>query len=217
MAEGYGSKLSTFTGDLTTLWRRAATGALPAPHGFQREYPEKIETIQLINLKQDSDRISIYERELTKTPPSKQALRQAQNVEIGISWSCEGCDIDLYVRPHHGADILSFSNRRTKEGHYHKDFTKSPKTEGGYETVTLTSTVDLHDTLIAINWYSGQSASGVKGEIRLAIGDKTYGLPFEFSGKAGNRGAGKEKTVETRRPVNANWLVIDPTKGILGV
>lgn len=216
LADGYGSQLSTFSGDLTTLWRRAAMGAIAAPHGYQRQDSDKVETIQLIDMSQNTLRTSIYERELSDTPPSKQMLRQAQNVEIGISWSCEECDLDLHVRPHHGAEVLFFGHRRTNEGHYHKDFTRSPKTDGGYETVTLTSAVDLRDMLIAINWYGGKSSNGVNGEIRLAIADQTYGLSFEFSGQAGNRGSGKDKTINSRHSANANWLVINP-KDILGL
>lgn len=216
LADGYGSELSTFTGDQSTLWRRAAKGAKAAPHGYKLEAVEKIETFQMVEEKQDAQRVSIYERELSDVPPSKHVQRQAQNVEIGISWDCERCDLDLYVRPHHGADVLYFKNRQTDLGYYHKDFRHAPKTDGGYETVTLTSTVDLRDVLIAINWFNGQSENGVTGEIRLAIGDQTYGLNFTFPGKAGNKGIGWDKTITSHRSANGNWLVIDP-KDILGV
>lgn len=216
LVEGYGSELSTFTGDLTTLWRRAAQGAKALPHGYKRQDTEKLENIRLIDRPKHEKQLSIYERELSHTPPAKQVIRQAQNVEIGISWNCEACDLDLYVRPHHGAEVLFYSHSQTKLGFYHKDFIRSPKTDGGFETVTLTSTVDLRNVLIAVNWFGGKSPKAVTGEIRLAIDNQTYGMPFSFSGGAGNGSRGKERTLETSKPANTNWLIISPYK-IIGL
>ncbi len=216
LIEGYGAELSTFTGDMNTLWRRAAEGVKAPPHGYKLENVEKIETIQLVEELQSAERVSIYERDLSNVPPSKRVLRQASNVEIGISWNCEECDLDLHVRPHHGAEVLYFRNRQTSLGYYHKDFIRSPKTDGGYETVTLTSAIDLRDVLIAINWFGGRSKNGVIGEIRLSISDKTYGLPFHFSGKSGNSGSGKDKTLTASQAANKNWLIINP-KNIVGL
>ncbi|MCK5518872.1 MAG: hypothetical protein KAI61_05605, partial [Alphaproteobacteria bacterium] len=99
---------------------------------------------------------------------------------------------------------------------YHKDYTQSPKTVNGYETVTFTSTVDLPDTLIAINWFGGNVPDGVHGEIRLAIGGKTYGLPFQINAHNGNSAVGRDATMESGKPANDNWLVIAPEQ-ILGL
>lgn len=216
LTTGYGSKLSTFTSDQSVVWNRALAGASPAPHEYKFDTVEKVETIQVVDDKQDTSRKSIYERALTDTPPTQKIIRQAQNVEIGISWHCQHCDLDLYVRPRHGADILYFNHRETDEGYYHKDFRHSPKTDGGFETVTLTSTVDLRDVLIAINWYRGESQEGITGEIRLAISDQTYGLPFSFPGKDGNNSIGRDETLETNQPANDGWLIINP-ENIVGM
>ena len=216
LMEGYGSQLATFTGDQSTVWRRAATGAKAPPHSYELHSTTKLETIQLVAQVEDTQHVSIYERDLSDTPPLPRVMRQAHDVEIGISWNCEDCDLDLHVRPHHGAEVLYFGHRQTPVGYYHKDFTRSPQTDGGYETVTLTSAVDLRDILIAVNWYGGQSANGVTGEIRLAISDQTYGMPFTFSGTKGNGGGGKNKTLETNRAANKAWLIIQP-KEIVGL
>ncbi len=216
LMEGYGSQLATFTGDFSTVWRRAATGAEAPPHGYKLNSTAKLETIQLFEQAEDTRRVSIYDRQLTDVPPTKQVLRQAQNVEIGISWNCEHCDLDLYVRPHRGAEVLYFGHRQTPLGYYHKDFTHSPQTDGGYETVTFTATVDLQDVLIAVNWYDGESSEGVQGEIRLAISDQTYGLPFVLTGTSGSGTKGKDKTLADGKPANANWLIINP-KDIVGL
>ncbi len=216
LVEGYGAQLSTFTGDMPTMWGRAARSEKAVPHGYQRRETNKPETIQLIDRPQDVKQVSIYDRPLTDVPPTKQVLRQAQNVEIGISWNCEHCDLDLYVRPHRGAEVLYFGHRQTPLGYYHKDFTHSPQTDGGYETVTFTATVDLQDVLIAVNWYDGKSANGVQGEIRLAISDQTYGLPFVLTGTSGSGTKGKDKTLADGKAANANWLIINP-KDIVGL
>ena len=216
LAEGYGATIATFTSDMASLWRRVKDNAAPVPHGFTRDTTEKLETIQLIDRPVDETRTSIYERELETGKPSAAELRQARNVEIGISWSAEHVDLDLHVQPHAGAEVLYFANRQSTEGFYHKDFTQSPETENGYETITMTVPLDLPDTLIAINWFGGGSADGVTGEIRLAIGDKTYGMPFEMNITRGNSGGGREDTIRTRNAANANWLIIDP-KTIIGL
>lgn len=118
------------------------------------------------------------------------------------------------MRPHHNAETLYFKNHKTIEGNYHKDFTTSPKANGGFETATFTSAVDLQDTFIAINWFGGEMPKGVTGEIRLAIGKKTYGLPFHIKTQRGNSSLGRDKTLTSGRPANQNWLVI-PAKAIL--
>lgn len=215
LMEGYGSQLSTFTGDQSTMWQRASTGAKAQPHSYKLRRTAKLETIQIFAEAENTQRASIYERDLSDTPPLPGLLRQAHNVEIGISWNCERCDLDLHVRPNHGAKVLYFANRRTALGYYHKDFTRSPRTDGGYETITLTSAVDLRDVLIAVNWYGGQSADGVTGEIRLAISDQTYGLTFAFHGNKNNH-AGKKQTLRTGKSANNAWLIIDP-KEIVGL
>ena len=111
------------------------------------------------------------------------------------------------------AEVRYFGQTLTDEGVFYKDFVNSPQTRGGFETVVFKAPVDLTQTLIAINWYGGKAtAQTVKGEIRLAIGDKTYALPFKLNGQKGNAGTGRDMTLRTGSPANQNWLVIDPKK-----
>lgn len=215
LAEGHGSKIATFTGDMASLWRRVAENAAPVLHGFTRDTTEKLETIEIVDPPQSEERTSIYERELEAGKPSLAQLRQARDVQIGISWSAKDVDLDLHVQPHASAKTLYFGHRVSDEGFYHKDFTQSPETENGYETVTMNVPLDVEDVLIAINHYSGR-AETVSGEIRLAIGDKTYGMPFQIRSTRGNKGLAQKQTIQSRKPANDNWLVIDPTK-IMGL
>tara|TARA_B100001989_G_C24545947_1_gene470781 strand:+ start:1245 stop:2543 length:1299 start_codon:yes stop_codon:yes gene_type:complete len=212
--EGHGSSLASFSNDFATVFDRAANGTKAVPHDYVRKDTDKVETVQIFD--QPEDKKSIYERELSTIPPARDILRQARNVEIGISWESEPIDLDLYIRPHHGAKVLYYSNRMEDFGYYHKDFTRSPKADGGFETVTLTSAVDLHDLFIGINHFNGASNTDIRGEIRLAIGDQTYGMPFHFKAGNGNTGMGRDKTLNDKAPANTKWIVIDPQK-ILGL
>ncbi len=212
--EAQGGVLSSFTDDASTFWMRVRDSAGALPHSFKREHTDKLETFEMSPAV--SKKASIHERELTSSPPTKSALRIADKVEIGISWTCDVCDLDIYVRPNHVADVLYFGNTKTAEGLYHKDFINSPKAVKGYETVTFKHAVDLRDTFIAINWYGGTSEEGVNGEIRLAIGDRTYGLPFHFKGKTGNASTQRDYVLNSGKAANDNWLIIEPKK-ILGL
>ena len=212
--EAQGGELSSFTDDASTFWMRVHISAGALPHSFKREHTDKLETFEISPEKRK--KASIHERELTTTAPSKSAMNIANEVEIGISWTCDVCDLDIYVRPNHVADVLYFGNTKTAEGLYHKDFVNSPKAVKGYETVTFKHAVDLRDTFIAINWYGGKSQNGVSGEIRLAIGDKTYGFPFRIKGKTGNAAAQRESILQLGKAVNDNWLIIQPKK-IIGL
>ncbi len=213
--EGQGAALSNFTNDAHTYWLRASASAAALPHSFKRgDNKGKIETLTISNKQQDT--LPIYERDLATTPPSSKVLRMANHVEIGISWNCAHCDLDLYVRPHHNAETLYFGHTKTSEGLYHKDFTQSPQPNGGFETVSFQVPVDLRDTFIAINWYSGEEPQGIKGEIRLAIGDKTYGIPFQINAQKGNASQGRTAILQSNKTANKNWLIIKP-KYILGL
>ncbi|MGH1404134.1 MAG: hypothetical protein ACRBDL_07810 [Alphaproteobacteria bacterium] len=212
--EAQGGELSSFTDDVSTFRMRVRNSAGALPHTFKREYTDKLETFEMAP--EQRKRTSIHERELSTTLPSKSAMNIADEVEIGISWTCDVCDLDIYVRPNHVADVLYFGNTKTAEGLYHKDFVNSPQAVKGYETVTFKHAVDLRDTFIAINWYGGHSHSGVSGEIRLAIGDKTYGLPFHIKGENGNAALERDSVLSASKAANDNWIVIQPKK-ILGL
>lgn len=212
--EAQGGELSSFTDDASTFWMRVRISAGALPHSFKREHTDKLETFEISPAQRK--RTSIHKRDLSSAPPLKSALNIANEVEISISWTCDVCDLDIYVRPNHVADVLYFGNTKTAEGLYHKDFVNSPKAVKGYETVTFKHAVDLRDTFIAINWYGGNSETGVSGEIRLAIGDKTYGLPFHIKGKTGNAATQRNAVLRSGKAANDNWLIIEPKK-ILGL
>lgn len=214
-AEGQGGTLSTFTGDLTTLFERVKTKA-PAPqHNYKLEASDKMEMIQLRPPSVER-RATIYDRPLSDAPVPLHTLRQAANVEVGITWECGMCDLDLYGQSTPQATALSYLTTQTPEGQYFKDWTSSPRASNGYETLAFQVPVDLHALLLAVNFFNGSSPGGVKGELRISLGGQTYAKPFHITASGGNGGTGRQQTLSSRRAVNDHWLVIDPLQ-VLGV
>ena len=213
--EGQGGKLVTFTGDMSTLFERIKSKA-PAPqHTYKAEATDKLEMIQLRPPSVER-RASIYERPLSETPVSLQALDRAENVEVGITWECGSCDLDLYGQSDPQATALSYLNTQTPEGEYFRDWTRSPRVSNGYETLAFRVPIDLGALLLAVNFYNGSSPGGVKGELRISLNGKTYAQAFHLPASGGNSGAGRQQTLRARRALNDHWLVIDPME-VLGM
>lgn len=213
--EGQGGQLVTFSNDLPTVFQRVKANAPSPRHDYKLEASDKLEMFQL-RPPTVQHQASIYERPLSTVPVSAQTLRQATNVEVGITWECGSCDMDLYGKSGPQATALSYVTTQTPEGHYFRDWTRSPRSANGYETLAYQVPVDLNSLLLAVNFYNGHSSGGVKGELRISVNDQTYAKAFHITAQDGNGGAGREETLSFRRAINANWLVIDPLE-VLGV
>lgn len=209
-----GGQLSSFTNDTPTLFQRLKNNAPSPNHGYKLEPTDKLEMI-LLRPPTVKHRTSIYERPLSTTPMPSNILRQASNVEVGISWQCV-CDLDLYGQLAPEQPALSFMNTRTPSGQYFKDWTNSPRAANGYETLAYDGPVDLKSLLLAVNFYNGKSPGGVKGEIRISLNNQTYAKVFHISAQEGNSGLGREETLTARRASNAQWLVINALD-VLGI
>ncbi len=202
-----GGKLVTFTGDLPTLFQRVTNNTEAPKHDYVIEPSDKLEMIRLV-VKTGQ---SIFERSVTTAAlPADQAAK-AQGVELGISWDCQSCDLDVYAQPHPGAETLFFGHSASKEGVYLKDYQISPRTIKGYETIVFSAPLALHQLRIAVNFYQGHaSQQGVKGELRLSVNGATYAAPFTITALSGNKGAGAEQTIASGKPASSQWIIIDP-------
>lgn len=205
-------QLTTFTNDMPTLFERIRTNAAAPTHQYKTELGDKLEMIQLRapTVKQTS----IYERPINTTPLPPEILRQAPQVEVGITWECRECDLDLYGQREPGATALWFLNLQNAHGQYFKDFRSSPRSANGYETLAYHVPINLNDLLVAVNFYNGQSSGGVKGEVRISVNGQTFAKPFHVPAESGNGGLGRQETLTARRASNAGWLVIDPLEVI---
>ena len=205
--------LVTFTNDLPTLFQRVQSKASLSKHSYELQTSQKLEMV-LISKPRVKQEISIYERPLSIDPPAKDQIRQARDVEIGLTWDCSWCDLDLYVRPGTKAKTLSFQTMRSDRGEYFKDFQRSPRATNGYETVMLDGVVDMSTLFIAVNIYGGRTLDGVHGELRISLDGETYASAFHLSPREGNIGADRNEVLSTGQAVNPHWLVINPLEVI---
>lgn len=213
--EGQGGQLSTFTNDLPTLFQRVKSNAPSPKHGYTAEPTDKLEMI-LMRPPTVKHQTSIYERPISSTQLPANLLRQASPVEVGITWECGGCDLDLYGQREPGATAIWFLNTQTSDGQYFKDFRNSPRSANGYETLAFHVPVDLNALLLAVNFYHGSAPGGVKGEVRISLNGQTYAKVFHIPAQEGNGGVGRQETLTARRANNAGWLVLDPLE-VLGI
>jgi hypothetical protein len=144
---------------------------------------DKVEMVQVVAPFQET--LPIHERRLASHPASADTVRMATNVEVGITWNCGGCDVDLHVTPAPRAETLYFGRKFTDQGQFHKDFTSGRALANGLERVTLYGPLDLSKMRIEIKHFSGFAPTGIDGELRIAIGGETYGRPFRLEPKLG--------------------------------
>ena len=213
--EGQGGQLSSFTHDLPTLFQRVKSNTASPKHDYKVEPTDKLEMI-LMRPPTVKRQTSIYERPVSTAPLSTEAVRHAANVEVGITWECGGCDLDLYGQNFLGSTPLWFLCTQTKDGQYFKDFRNSPRSANGYETLAYHVPVDLNVLLLAVNFYNGKSPGGVKVEVRISVNGQTYAKKFHIPAQEGNGGVGRQETITARRASNSGWLVIDPLE-VLGI
>lgn len=206
-AEKQGGELVSFTGDLSTLLNRVKKNTNAPKHSYELQDTTRLEMIQLAPVKLKETR-SIFQRPVEKGNLSPSDIKAARDVQIGITWDCTQCDLDLHVRPHASADVLSFRRTQTEEGRYWKDFRNAPA--HGFETIDLSGVTDLRDVLIAVNFYSGEATSPLTGEIRLAVGNKTYAKAFTINASYGNNGKGGDSIWRNRQSTFPQWIIIDP-------
>lgn len=205
--EGHQASMAYIGEDLETLFARAGRDA---PDRLHSEPLRRHDKFEMLTFAADDGSVpDIYRTPLQVAPAPEPIWKAASNVTIGITWDVAGADLDLYVRPMPSAPVIFFGQADTEEGRLFKDFTLSPGT--GFETVALTSVIDLSQTRLAVNYYGGvHSAGGVRGEIRIAIGDQVWAKPIHVTATRGNKGNGANSVVTDGEVPNAAWIIIDP-------
>ena len=181
--EAMSGELVSYGSDIATILSRVKNGAPANPHSF--EVQSDAAKVEMVQLTPPSTGQSIFERPLSTRPLAEHDMSRVDALEIGISWSCERCDIDLIAAPHPGGEALYFGNTQSADGRYWKDFRKSPQTLNGYETISFYGPLDLSAVVTVINFYSGQSADGVSGELRITVNHQTYSTPFHLAAEEG--------------------------------
>ncbi len=211
--ETLGGRLGGFIADVPTLFRTVSnntnTAATPPAHDFK---PTRSDKLEMILLRPVENKQSIFERPVSKTVLSQAQVVRAENVQIGISWSCALCDLDIYARPMPDAEIVYFGRTVTAHGRYWKDYRHSPQPTNGYETIGFDVPLDLRTLVIVINFFEGEAPQGVSGEIRISVDDDTYAAPFHISATHGNRGQGVAQVLETSKASGNHSVIVDPLR-----
>ncbi|MEO1149672.1 MAG: hypothetical protein AAFW83_01665 [Pseudomonadota bacterium] len=199
-----GGPLVTFNNDRKQMINSVLRGESESLEDFEIPSSQKLE---MIYVRPDAGgRIPIHERPLTNEIIPVAQRRRAIDVEVGITWNCN-CDLDVYIRPFDGAEIIFYGNRRTNEGQFYRDYRNGEELLNGLESVSFYAPVDLDKMVIAVNLYRGDVPEGATGEIRISVGDKTWGKSFLITATEGNEGDGAEETFIDLRPANDAWVL----------
>lgn len=209
-----GGQLVGIADDPATLFEGASA---PITEPRKRYAPQESDKIEMLVFAPqppeavDARALPIHERPLASSAPSAAEMRQAREVEVGITWDAAcACDLDLYARPATG-EVIYFANAETAAGRLLKDFTSSPEIDGGLERVVFAAPVDLAELRLAVNLYRGAPGrAGVTGEIRIAIGAETWAAPFRITAEGGSAGRGAAAVMNRQSRGDASWVVIDP-------
>lgn len=199
--------LVSFEPSMASVFERVKHGAKAPAHNYRLEATDKLEMIQSAPVR--IEHASIFDRDLSAAPLSQEQVNRANNLELGISWDCVECDLDIYSMPFPGGPVLYFGNKQTPHGRYWKDYQRSPDTVKGFETIAYQVPLDLSAVITAINFYGGDAPSGVTGEFRIAVDGQTYAAPFEISAKEGHGAKAMEEVMRNQQTNHAQTILID--------
>lgn len=202
-----GGELISFAPELSTVLARIRNQAEAPVHSFTRSDTDKLE---MIRVRQIEIRQSIYERTLSTTPLTVAQVQRAAHTEVGLSWDCTACDLDVYARAHPGADVIFFGNTETALGTLWKDHLTSPRASKGFETIAFSQPLDLRALQLAVNFYGGEAPHGVRGELRIAVDGQTYAHDFRIAATNGNAGADIQGILASNQQTGTHTLLLDP-------
>jgi hypothetical protein len=211
--EGQGGEMVSYLSDITTLFTRLNSGAAAPVNDFELSVLDKLEMLMLVPRDPNP---TIFEREVETRVFDSNALQGASNVQVGLSWDCTECDLDLYARPYPDARVLHFAETDTAEGRYWKDFRMSPRSIRGYETIEFTVPLDLRRLQLLVNFYEGSAPDGVRGELRVSVNGVTYAKAFHLDVTSGNDAEGVMQALESNRSGSPQTVLISPLE-VLGV
>lgn len=195
-----GGELVTFAADLPTVVDRMGEPAVHSPWSYELRCPEQPKPEMMTVRRPVIAGPDLWNAELSVSPPGQ----TRGPLKIGIRWSCLACDLDLYSRPAAGAAELFYRNPKTAEGVYFKDYLTSPTPVNALESIEYLEPVDLAKVAAAVNFYGGQSAGGISGEVRVQTVEGTYGGEFRIEAAEGNRGGESGNRAGSR-----HWTVLD--------
>jgi hypothetical protein len=181
--EGQGGRLSTFCGDLATLFDSAlkAGSARNVVAGIDRSQTK----VEMLRITRDVAAADWITRDVLSGPKPAPPKNHIGPMKIGIRWKGD-IDLDLYASASRDAQTLFFENTRAAEGYYFKDHRSSPDRD--YEFIEFETPVDVHRVQADINFYKGDAPSGPAGEVRIEFEGRIYSGQFTLASERGNKG-----------------------------
>ena len=110
---------------------------------------------------------------------------------IGICWSGDGVDLDVYALPYPGARELYYKRDRTPEGLLYRD-ERTGNVGRYFEFVEFKGAVDLSRVSIWVNLYAGRGP--VSGQVALFDHGRVKVGSFSVNAAKGNHGGGDRAT-----------------------
>ncbi len=200
-----GGELTSLSGDLSTLKSRMNNGLAP----LQRYVIDPKETtLEMIKYEASTAEQSVNDR-----APSTGAFNASgivTDLEIGLSWNCQRCDLDLHALPYNGAELIYFGQKNTNEGRHYKDYLASPQSENAFEVIRFHAPVNLRQLRIAVNFYGGEADQSVRGDIRFSSGGVVKIKPFELNARSGNKGRDVRDALNKGEADNHHSLILNP-------
>ncbi len=205
LIEANGAQLVSFAGDLATVLDRVRRGAEPRPHGFVLEDTDKREILYF----RPNTAPRALARDMSGGDAAYSGAETVDGLEIGLYWSCETCDLDLYVSEP-GGEVISYLNREPREGAaFFKNLRSGPDDDRSLEVVILDGRIDLSEVFLGVNLYAGHSPEGATGELRYTIDGHTYVRAFRIAAETGNYGEGMRVIADgdvTEGEPNSAWV-----------
>jgi hypothetical protein len=186
LIEANGGQLVSFAGDLATVFDQVSRGEEPRPHGFVLEETDKREILYF----RPNTAPRALARDMSGGDAAYTGGEVVNGLEIGLYWTCEACDLDLYVvEP--GGEVISYINREPGDGlAFYKNLRSGPDDDRSLEVVILDGPIDLNQVSVGVNLYSGHSPEGATGELRFTVDGHTYVRAFRIAAETGNYGEG---------------------------
>jgi hypothetical protein len=203
-----GAHLSTFTGDLPTIFNalRNQPQAADAHNGNEAEIDPKQTKVEMLRITRDVGVADWITRELPADHRAPLPTVLTGPMKIGIRWQGD-IDLDLYARPRRDAETLFFQHTQSPEGYYFKDHRSSPERE--YEFIEFTKPVKASDIEAYVNFYQGNQPEGPGGEVRIEYEGRIYVSRFQLEARHGNQGRGGDRQRDC-------WTTID-VASVLGL
>ncbi len=207
-AQAQSAKLVSFTKDLPTLLSRTKNNVEAPQNSYKQGNSDKLQMIRLAPQKLQAQ--SIYNRPVSTSALKTKQLQKAKNVQVGIAWQCQDCDLDLYARARPDAQVLWYGHTKSPLGIYFKDYQKSLDTKNGYETIAYTTPIDIRALQIFVNFYKGNAPKGVRGEVRISVDGKTYSKPFHIPAQKGGSSKAVLLAIRSGQVASNAMIAINP-------